>query len=81
MKREVLIVAIFAWQVIGGFIDLIIACSCYADGWVLANPCCVYRYNRYVNWFGATVLALGYTALCPIGALCYWFYKLCVIGR
>ena len=52
------------------------------DGWALCNPYWVYKkYHQGVNWFGAIVLSLLYTALCPIGAVCYWFYKLCTVGR
>lgn len=53
----------------------------YAEGWELCNPCYSYRYHKSVNWFGAIMLSLLYTALCPIGAVCYWFYKLCAVGR
>lgn len=50
------------------------------EGFDLFNP---YRsYSTYaVNWFGAIMISLVYTALCPLGAICYWFYKLCTIGR
>ena len=53
----------------------------FANGWELCNPYWAYRYHKKVNWFGAIMLSLFYTALCPIGALCYWFYKLCTVGR
>ncbi len=53
----------------------------YPDGWELCNPYYSYKYHESVNWFGAIVLSLLYAAFCPIGALCYWFYKLCTIGR
>ena len=52
-----------------------------ADGWELCNPYYLYKYHESVNWFGAIMLSLLYTALCPVGALCYWFYKLCTVGR
>lgn len=81
MDLATLIVIIFTWQIFGGIFALIIAVNSYADGFELVNPYWVYQYNKSVNWFGATVLALGYTALCPIGALGYWFYKLCTVGR
>lgn len=81
MKWETLVAVLFAWNIIGGFIDIIIAGNSYADGWELVNPYWVYHYNKSVNWFGAIMLALGYAILCPIGALCYWFYKLCTVGR
>lgn len=77
---------IFAWSVLGGFILLIAHCAqgmgaiIMADGWEFVNPVHVYKYNK-VNWFGAIVVALIYNALCPIGSVCYWFYKLCTVGR
>lgn len=77
---------ILAWSVVGGFI-LGIAYSAQfegainmADGWEFVNPIHIYKYN-HVNWFGAIVVALIYNALCPIGSVCYWFYKLCTVGR
>ncbi len=81
MSWKVLIWLLCGWQFIGGLIAITISVNCYADGWEFCNPYWVYKYNKHVNWFGATVLALGYTVLCPFGALCYWFYKLCTVGR
>ena len=56
--------------------------------WAFVNPFVVYRYNTSVNWFGAIVIALLLTIVCPIGAALYWIYnlgwlfcKLCTIGR
>ena len=51
-----------------------------SKGYEFVNPFFVYKHNK-VNWFGALVLALFYSMLCPIGTLCYWFYKICTIGR
>lgn len=51
-----------------------------SKGCEFVNPFFVYKHNK-VNWFGALVLALFYSMLCPIGTLCYWFYKICTIGR
>ena len=78
--------AIFAWNVAGGFI-LAISYGCkatgaisMADGWEFVNPIHIHKYNK-VNWFGAIVVAAIYNALCPIGAVCYWCYKICTVGR
>ena len=78
--------AILVWSVVGGFI-LAVAHSVeckgaigMADGWEFVNPIHVHKYN-HVNWFGALVVAAIYNALCLIGAVIYWFYKLCTIGR
>lgn len=51
------------------------------ESMAVVNPIVVHKYNKRVNWFGAIVLALVFTALCPLGAAGYWFYKLCTVGR
>lgn len=77
---------IFAWNMLGGFILVIVSSAqtkgaiVMANGWEFVNPVHIYKYNK-VNWFGAIVVALIYNALCPIGSVCYWFYKLCTVGR
>lgn len=82
-----LIIAItILWSIIGFFILLIVA-GCNQNGMLwnaeyceFMNPCYVYK-EKKVNWFGAIMLVLLYTAICPILALCYWFYRLCTVGR
>ena len=81
MAWETLVAVFFAWNVVGGAICAGIASKSYADGWELCNPYWVYQYNKDVNWFGAIFLALLYSLVCPFGAICYWFYKLCTVGR
>ena len=77
---------IFIWSFIGGITLTVVngfqgrGAIGMAKGWEFVNPVHVYKYN-YVNWFGAFIVALIYNALCPIGAVCYWFYKLCTFGR
>lgn len=76
---------IMAWQVLGLLAyGLIICCGAqhieYADGLEFLNPIYIYEQVR-VNWFGAIMVMLFYTALCPLAAICYWFYKLCTVGR
>ena len=51
-----------------------------AIGIEFVNPFFVYKHNK-VNWFGAIMVASFYGLICPIATLCYWFYKLCTIGR
>lgn len=75
-------IAIFkVWNLFGLCICIPWASNRYAYGWELCNPYYSYKYYKSVNWFGAIMLSLLYTALCPIGAVCYWFYKLCTVGR
>ena len=81
---------LFLWSLFGFFIlsgMKIIAASAdltgavrESEGLEFINPLFIYKHSK-VNWFGALVLALFYSMLCPIGTLCYWFYKICTIGR
>ena len=72
---------IVVWMLVGFCICLLWAATKVTDGWELCNPYWAYKYHKSVNWFGAIFLSLVYTALCPIYAIIYWFYKLCTIGR
>lgn len=77
---------IVIWSAIGAFILVtahVVECNgaiSMAVGWEFVNPIHIYKYN-HVNWFGALIVALIYNALCPIGSVIYWFYKLCTVGR
>lgn len=81
-----MIAFLVVWNLLG-FVFLI-SCLIYeagrvfetADGWNFVNPFHIHRYV-YINWFGAFVLALIYSAFCPVAAIIYWFYKLCTVGR
>ena len=76
-----IIILIFAW-IIGLVINIgWIANNKYCDGFELCNPYWAYKYYKNVNWFGACMISLVFTALCPPIAIIYWFYKLCTIGR
>ena len=74
------------WTLAGGLIVLFLGGACHvsliedADGWEFVNPKIIYE-RMHVNWFGAVVVSVFFNALCPIGAICYWLYKLCTIGR
>ena len=85
MDWEFLIVIVVLWNYIGLVILLLNknrpeGAISMADGWEFVNPIHIHKYN-HVNWFGALVVAIIYNALCPIGAVIYWFYKLCTVGR
>lgn len=69
------------WQVVGCVACVLWALEKDTKGWELCNPIWAYRYHKSVNWFGAIVLSLFYTTLCPLGAAVYWFYKVCTVGR
>lgn len=72
---------IVAWNLTGLITQFFIGINCYQDAIEFCNPCVVYKYNKRVNWFGALVLSLMYSALSPLGTTIYWFYKLCTVGR
>lgn len=79
--KLLLIMGLLLWTFFGGAICIIWSLEKDTDGWELCNPYWVYKYYKSVNWFGAIMLSLLYTVLCPIGAVCYWIYKLCTVGR
>ena len=76
------------WNLVGGLLGIVpMVCHCgpygaiaQSDGVEFVNPIFVYKHNR-VNWFGAIVVATVYGLVCPIVTICYWFYKLCTVGR
>ena len=78
---RVIVFCVIVWTLVGTPICLKWISKKYADGWELCNPYWTYQYHKKVNWFGAIMLSLLFTTLCPIGAVCYWFYKLCTVGR
>lgn len=80
-----LIAVIVCWSIFGAlfrglFADCSIGAFGIADGFEFVNPVFIYKYNN-VNWFGAIIVSLVYSLICPIGTVCYWFYKLCTVGR
>ena len=94
MNITQLIILFFGWNAVGGVCLLAAWADCYSlwlsrtRFWAFVNPFEVYRTNTSVNWFGALMIALALTIVCPIGAVLYWigqlgwlFCKLCTIGR
>lgn len=76
---DAIVVIIGVWV-----IALIVRCgsnNCIeAEGFEFVNP--IYLYNQIkVNWFGAILLTLIWNMLFAPCAICYWFYKLCTVGR
>ena len=69
------------WNIIGYAI-----CEAYAAiynirDWRLFNPYHAYRSITSLNWFGAIMVSIFYIIFCPIGAILYWFKKICTVGR
>ena len=57
-----------------------IGASICSDGLEFVNP--IWLHKRFkVNWFGAIFIAILFNILCTIFSCCYWFYKLCTVGR
>lgn len=51
-----------------------------SEGLEFVNP--IWLYKKYkVNWFGVGVIAIVFNILCLPFACCYWFCKLCTVGR
>lgn len=70
------------WNLFGFIIDIIwISLTDDLAPWDLCNPRYSYDYYYNVNWFGATIISLIYTAFCPVMAILYWFCVLCCVGR
>ena len=44
------------------------------------NPVWIYK-NYKVNYFGAIVVSIGYSIICPMVTIYHWIYKLMTIGR
>lgn len=72
------IILIIIWNIVGFAIHLGFMTD---DLFCMVNPVNVYKYHKSLNWFGALLVTLLYNIMCPVGTLCYWFYKLCTIGR
>lgn len=49
-------------------------------GLCFCNPKWIYNHTK-TNWFGTTCLAVLANVVFGPTALCYWFYKLCTVGR
>ena len=49
-------------------------------GVCFCNPKWIYNHTK-TNWFGTICLAILTNVAFGLTALCYWFYKLCTVGR
>ena len=81
---ELLIITLIAWSAIGSLIVVGIGMGTdfglYSYGLQMFNPIYIYEHVQ-VNYFGTFLVTLFMNALCPIASFCYWFYKLCTVGR
>ena len=49
-------------------------------GVCFCNPKWIYNHTK-TNWFGTLLLTVLVNVAFGPAALCYWFYKLCTVGR
>jgi len=80
MNIVAVIVLIIIWNFIGFFILGFTARIGYCIEVERLNPLYIYK-DRRVNWFGALCLALVFNVTSPVVTICFWFYKLCTVGR
>jgi hypothetical protein len=67
-----LVVNFIWWIVAIGMSGMVGVCFC--------NPKWIYNHTK-TNWFGTICLAILTNVAFGPSALCYWFYKLCTVGR
>jgi hypothetical protein len=61
-------------------VDFFIDSAWVCDGLNFLQPNIIYH-NTKLNYFGAGVVCLVLNLFYLPMALCYWFYKLCTVGR
>lgn len=67
-------------EIVHNFFGMMLACCMDCTGFQFVNPIWIYRHHG-VNVFGVIILTILFNLICPIGSICYWFYKLCTVGR
>lgn len=77
MSIGMFIVFIIAWSVFG---FLLVTIFIDSEDFEYVNPIWICKTFR-VNYFGAAVCCILFNLLSPIVSICYWFYKLCTVGR
>lgn len=78
-------VLVLGWHIIGCLIITVFSMIdskiiCKAQGLEIVNPEFIWK-QTHLNTFGCCVVATFFAILIPIGAVGYWFYKLCTAGR
>lgn len=79
----IIIILVGLWSAISFFILLLDSpdgLPFEAEGFEFVNPVYIYRRCR-VNVFGAILISLLMSLICPFGTVGYWIYKLCTVGR
>lgn len=78
----VIIGILILWTIVGAVFIVNTMSDTRIDNGTLdfLNPVWIWN-NFQVNIFGCIMLTLLFNLLIPLVSLCYWFYKLCTIGR
>ena len=71
------ILIFLAWN-IGGFVTALTFIN--PTGFEYVNPYWIYH-HYHVDYFGAALLFVIFNLVCPIASFCYWFDKICTVGR
>lgn len=81
----IIALSLVVWNIFGAFIllPIILRGNNYWDEYIemdTLNPIYIYEHTN-CNIFGTICLTILVNLLCPIVSICYWFYKLCTVGR
>lgn len=72
------------WNITGIIVWMLGMCNDpkirYTELFEFLSPFWIYH-NYEVNFFGTAVVCIIYNLICPMASVCYWFYKLCTVGR
>lgn len=62
-------------------LSLILASLLQVDRFDIFNPVANYHEWTEMNWFGVILFTLIINIISPVISVCYWFWKLCTVGR
>jgi hypothetical protein len=68
------------WLVVQCIVGVLINCAWVCQNLTFLQPNIIYH-NTKLNYFGVGVVCLALNLFYLPMALCYWFYKLCTVGR
>ena len=71
----------YIWNLCGAAIDTTWCTYSEIEGLELYNPKQAYHHYTRCNWFGAILISLIFTIICPVGAVVYWVLKLFTTKR
>ena len=68
------------WLIVQTIVGTMISHSWICYGLSFLRPDVIYH-NAKLNYFGVGIVCLALNLFFLPMALCYWFYKLCTVGR